>query len=141
MTARHRKVVIPYSDAPVGTCRWCGDATEPRRNWHPACVKAYQVRAWPGSLRNLVYERDGGRCAHCPADTPPLPRRADPPWAADHIVPLADGGSHDPENAQLLCGPHHAAKTAAEATARAARRRGQAAPVGTQVALSLGGGQ
>lgn len=49
----------------------------------------------------------------------------------DHIVPLVDADEHglDPlgrfglENLQLLCVPHHKAKTAREAGERAARRR------------------
>lgn len=44
-------------------------------------------------------------------------------WDADHIVPLVDGGPNTLANAQTLCLPHHRAKTAAEATNRAARRR------------------
>ncbi len=39
----------------------------------------------------------------------------------DHIVPLERGGSDARSNKQGLCRPCHAAKTAAEAAARAGR--------------------
>ena len=39
----------------------------------------------------------------------------------DHIVPLADGGLDELENTQLLCWPHHKAKTIADAKARRKR--------------------
>lgn len=57
-----------------------------------------------------------------------VPRRS--LWEVDHIVPLIDGGSHAIENLQTLCTPCHKQKTAAEATARAARPReaGTSAP-------------
>lgn len=32
----------------------------------------------------------------------------------DHIVPLAQGGTHDAANLQTLCASHHASKTARE---------------------------
>ena len=40
-----------------------------------------------------------------------VPRRS--LWELDHIVPLVDGGSHDPSNLQTLCTPCHAKETAA----------------------------
>jgi hypothetical protein len=36
-------------------------------------------------------------------------------WEFDHIVPLADGGTHELSNMQTLCRPCHRAKTAREA--------------------------
>lgn len=41
----------------------------------------------------------------------------------DHIVPLADGGSHSPTNLQAICTACHGRKTGSE---RAERRRGRA---------------
>ena len=49
-----------------------------------------------------------------------VPRRS--LWELDHIVPLVDGGSHDPSNLQTLCTPCHKNKTAQEARQRAAQR-------------------
>lgn len=56
-------------------------------------------------------------------DPPPSPELLPVGWDADHIVPLIDGGPNTMDNAQTLCLPHHRAKTAAEARARAATRR------------------
>lgn len=66
-----------------------------------------------------------GRCWRCPGRwAVDAPQTLVPVgWDADHIVPLIDGGPNTLANAQTLCLPHHRAKTAAEATARAARRR------------------
>ena len=49
-----------------------------------------------------------------------VPRRS--LWELDHIVPLVDGGTHDPSNLQTLCTPCHKKKTAQEARQRAAQR-------------------
>lgn len=45
----------------------------------------------------------GGQCACCPARGP---------YEADHIIPLALGGTNEFFNWQLLCVPCHKAKTA-----------------------------
>lgn len=72
-------------------------------------------RAWCAACGLVVAQmtagRPGGECAE--------------PWEADHIVPLEDGGAHELANFQALCTPCHVAKTAAEASARAERRRGR----------------
>ena len=46
-----------------------------------------------------------------------------PNKAPDHVIPLADGGGHEPSNLQTLCRPCHARKSAREAAERAERRR------------------
>lgn len=46
--------------------------------------------------------------------------RSDVALLLDHIVPIAEGGSHALANAQWMCRPHHDQKTATE------RARGQA---------------
>jgi len=56
-----------------------------------------------------------------------VPRRS--LWELDHIVPLVDGGSHDPSNLQTLCTPCHKKKTAQEARQRAAQRSESPAPL------------
>ena len=39
----------------------------------------------------------------------------------DHIVPIAEGGSHELDNLAAICGAHHAAKTKAESARGRAR--------------------
>lgn len=155
--------LVPFWTAPPGYCRVCGDPCPTRRHrWHDTCVAAYNALASSQGFRTAVWDRDQGRCAHCPPDAPPQPRYngqrctgcdhvsppgsrcwrcsplrlrtagqptppAPPPmvpvgWDADHITPLIDGGANTLANAQTLCLPHHRAKTAAEARARAAER-------------------
>ena len=141
----HRRPTIPFSDAPRGTCRWCGDSIlheegprrgEPntRRRWHPACVDRYD-ESDPREARRRVRKRDRGRCSICGVDTVRLrrsirgkgafektralgfkPRQSF--WELDHVVPLIDGGGHDMLNLQTLCTPCHKRKTSAEAVAR-----------------------
>lgn len=116
----------PFSDAPMGTCRWCGEAIVHgrvgARRWHDGrenergCVVEYR-QTWPSAWRRAVLERDGGVCAECPPGAAPGPREA------DHIVPLIDGGDWSLANGQTLCAEHHAAKTARENSERAARKR------------------
>jgi len=146
----HRRPPIPFTDAPRGTCRWCGQPIlhesgakqgnlDLRRRWHPRCVDAYN-ESDPREARRAVRKRDRGRCGACGLDTYALrrqirgrgshrrlrelgfkPRRS--LWELDHIVPLIDGGGHEPSNLQTLCTPCHKQKTAREAERRRARRR------------------
>ena len=145
----HRRPIIPFSDAPRGACRWCGDPIlyedgpkrgEPnrRRRWHPACVDRYN-ESDPREARRRVRKRDRGRCAVCGLDTVKLrrsirgkgtfkktrelgfkPRKSF--WELDHVVPLIDGGGHDLANLQTLCSPCHQRKTSAEAVDRRVAR-------------------
>jgi 5-methylcytosine-specific restriction protein A len=156
----HRRPVIRFSDAPRGTCRWCGEAIvylggakqgkpDRRRRWHPECVDAYNATD-PRELRRRVRRRDRGQCAVCRLDTYALKRRMKGRgmwsklcekgfvrrrslWELDHIVPLIEAGSHDLSNLQTLCVPCHRKKTACESRQRAIRRT-------TQRAQAAGGG-
>ncbi len=149
MTA-HRRPPIRFSDAPRGTCRWCGDSilveTGPRkgelnrrRRWHPACVLTYN-QSDPRETRRRARKRDRGICALCQLDTQALRRKVrgrgraaklralgfrvrGSLWEVDHVVPLIDGGPHDLENLQTLCTPCHKRKTASEARDRAEQRK------------------
>lgn len=47
-------------------------------------------------VRQLVFERDGGRCVECGADFD---------LQYDHVIPVALGGADTAENLQLLCAP------------------------------------
>ena len=146
----HRRPAIPYSDAPRGTCRWCGESIlygsgakrgslDRRRRWHPACVATYEATD-PRELRRRVRKRDRGVCAQCHLDTYALrrsfkgrgmwtrmrekgfvPRQSF--WELDHRVPLIDGGTHELSNLQTLCVPCHHKKSAREHSERAAHIR------------------
>jgi len=154
--SEHRRPEIAFSDAPRGTCRWCGEAilylegpkqgeVNLRRRWHPDCVEVYNATD-PREARRRVRKRDRGRCADCALDTYPLRRKIrgmgrgatrelrrlgfkprKSLWELDHIVPLIDGGSHDLENLQTLCTPCHVKKTSEEARLRSARAKELAA--------------
>ena len=61
--------------------------------------------------RHAALARDRHTCRTC----------GDPATEVDHIINLAQGGTHDPVNLQALCTPCHRAKTETEAlTARKA---------------------
>lgn len=57
-------------------------------------------RAIPGPVRRRVLYRDGHRCAiaGCSSRTSLQPH---------HLVPYAEGGTHDPDNLVTLCWYHH----------------------------------
>jgi 5-methylcytosine-specific restriction endonuclease McrA len=147
--SNHRRPVIRFSDAPRGTCRWCGETifyapgpkqgtVDFRRRWHPECVAEYESTD-PRELRRAIRKRDRGVCRDCGLDTDSLrrkirgrgrakrlrelgfhPRRS--LWELDHVVPLIEGGGHEAVNLQTLCVPCHRQKSASEARARGARR-------------------
>jgi 5-methylcytosine-specific restriction endonuclease McrA len=48
----------------------------------------------------------GGRCAHCRNKI-----KSGWEWEIDHIIPIADGGTDDDENLQVLCFMCHSLKT------------------------------
>ena len=47
-------------------------------------------------VRNYVFQRDGGQCTACSSKVE---------LQFDHVIPVALGGSSEPENLQVLCGP------------------------------------
>ena len=53
-----------------------------------------RARTVPKATRALVFQRDDYRCKHCQATTH---------LTLDHILPFSQGGSHAPENLQVLC--------------------------------------
>lgn len=65
--------------------------------------------------RTTALTRDNHTCRHCAA----------PATEVDHIINLAQGGTHHPDNLQTLCTPCHRRKTEAEALA--ARKAAHAA--------------
>jgi 5-methylcytosine-specific restriction endonuclease McrA len=55
-------------------------------------------------VRQLVWQRDQGRCVHCGATSE---------LQLDHQIPVSMGGSNTEANLQLLCGPCNRRKGAA----------------------------
>lgn len=77
-------------------------------------------KGFPPAVRRRILQRDPiCRCTGCPACRPAPCTR--PSTEADHVIEVADGGSHDEANGQGLCQPCHQRKTTAHAAA--ARRR------------------
>ena len=109
-------------------CRWCG-LEVPRGRFtfcSEYCVHEWKLRTNPGYLREQVYLRDRGACAHCGLNTHAayaelkrsrgacrlkllahwglkrISRKS--LWDADHVVPVAEGGGEcDIDNLRTLC--------------------------------------
>ena len=67
------------------------------------------------AIRRRILNRDHHQCTTCGA----------PATTADHVLPVAEGGTHDEDNGQALCDPCHDAKTRAEQARGRARRTQQ----------------
>lgn len=72
--------------------------------------------AFPAATRRLILDRSAGRCQIAGPDCIGTAR------IADHIIPMAEGGTHDPANGQAACDPCHDAKTRDEIARGRARR-------------------
>ncbi|MBI5247280.1 MAG: HNH endonuclease [Elusimicrobia bacterium] len=74
----------------------------PSRSAYPAAGSKRRVSA---SVRNVVWARDGGRCAFVSGGRRCASRRA---LELDHVIPFSAGGrSDDPANIRLLCREHN----------------------------------
>jgi 5-methylcytosine-specific restriction endonuclease McrA len=105
--------------------RWCSDACATIR-----FRAIYQNHEW-GQAREAALKRDGYRCRHC-SWAPNRGRRTRfLELEVNHIRPLAEVGvkhamagcHHHLDNLETLCHDCHAKVTAAQARARADRRR------------------
>jgi 5-methylcytosine-specific restriction protein A len=67
--------------------------------------------------RNRIRARDHGQCQQCIREKR---EHINNGFEVDHIVPLWKGGSDDDGNKEVLCDAHHKAKSAREASERAA---------------------
>lgn len=72
----------PHSNAPTGTCKWCGveidrkvPEDERRRNWHTKCLALYDALYW--NPRTEAMKRDHGVCCECARDCKKLDERID----------------------------------------------------------------
>ena len=145
----HRNPPKPdhYDSTPPGTCRWCGGKIGPtktgrdsRAHWHAACYEEYEVLFHTSVTRKAVWKRDHGRCAACGHA---CDRKGTDGWQMDHIVPLIEAQGDIAywrlPNLQTLCKPCHKAKTAREATERAAVRRARKTPGPERAQAPCGG--
>lgn len=133
-TVRHPKPVLPF-EGKKGVCVLCGTALPPRkRSWCSVeCRQKYEQE------RGFTYRADAieanrkknGDVLKCDSCSKLLARPYKDDWLrrefgletvepfdVDHIVRLADGGSHDLSNLQLLCESCHREKTAGEGRRR-----------------------
>lgn len=60
-------------------------------------------QAIPQTVRDLVFERDDGRCTYCGSDGP---------FHIDHVIPHSRGGNSYPDNLVLACVPCNLSKGA-----------------------------
>ena len=131
---RTERRLLPTGPQGLPLCRWCELEILARRRrtfCSDYCVHQWRLRTDPGYLRDQVFVRDRGVCAHCQADTVAIYaalKRARGParaaglrlygmasigarrslWDADHIRPVAEGGGQcDLDNLRTLCLPCH----------------------------------
>lgn len=109
--------------APCDEALWPRRLPHPRPRRHPALRRTQQrlvditkhsisartgARSWRRT-RAMVLQRHGHHCVirgpHCEISAVEV----------DHVQPVSEGGSDDPDNCQSSCGPCHAAKTASQA--------------------------
>lgn len=96
------------------------EAGERKEVVEPTARKAFTPRQ---RLETLMAAK--GRCKACQA-------KVGDEFDIDHIIPLFQGGKHEPDNWQVLCVPcHRGVKTPADATTNAKLRRLKAKNDGT----------
>lgn len=119
---------MPRGQNGRGLCRWCTLEVPARRFTFCSdyCVHEWKLRSQPGYLREHIFKRDRGVCAHCGVDTIREHRKLKRSrgsaretlmrhwglktrvrkslWDADHILPVAEGGGEcDLDNIRTLC--------------------------------------
>lgn len=88
---------------------WLADYAVPQKCLSPhGRITRYPPAAW---IRRAIFYRDQGRCVLCHCDLSGL-LSTDYVDHFDHMVPLANWGTNDPCNLQLLCGDCNMRKAA-----------------------------
>ena len=120
-----------------GLCRWCSLEVPPRRFTFCSadCVHEWKLRSQPRYLREQIFKRDKGMCAHCGTNAIQEHLRLKRArgaaraalmrhwglnarvrkslWDADHILPVAEGGGECVlDNIRTLCLRCHRTVTA-----------------------------
>lgn len=80
----------------------------------PEWVATHDDQAIPPRVKLRLFERAGGRCAHCSRKIGPADK-----WQADHVIALVNGGKHSEANLQVLCPFCHTSKTAEDVAFKA----------------------
>jgi len=83
-------------------CAHCTGLRRRPRNQRNNAARGGNGWTWQ-RMRKSVLERDGYRCTGCGG--------IGVKFEVDHIVPLAAGGSNEPENLRTLCIHCHASRT------------------------------
>lgn len=116
----YRRFVVNDADGTIETrlvgehfrCGWCGGVCAGRRtSWCSAECREQFYRVWSwGAVAQYVRERDGDVCRRCGTTDPGVPKgNRYHAWDVDHVMPVADGGTDDPENLRLVCATCHVA--------------------------------
>jgi len=120
-----------FSGIPPKHCRACAKPVAGRRRFW--CSNRCEMSFWARYetvhfTKRHVFTRDGSKCRNCgkKAQKPIVPSGPNYPnpraLELDHIIPLHQGGTHDPNNLQMLCKKCHKDKNKAEAKFRAEKR-------------------
>jgi len=107
--ARNKMIKPPFAKRNKNgekICVWCGgELSGRRRKWcSQECVDEYLARRSQAGMVSYVKIRDNGICAECGIDSSTLkiPGRRKS-WDAHHVIPLFEGGRHEPDNVITLC--------------------------------------
>jgi hypothetical protein len=94
-------------------CQACGRPFTPRRPGHVHCAahepRGDAARSPTTRGRDASYWRNRARLL---ADRPPCHWCGAPATTADHLVPVARGGTHDPANLVPACKPCNSSRRA-----------------------------
>lgn len=115
------KAAIPRGEGVTKPCNWCArQCPKSSRVWcSVGCQeKFYRIWSW-GGISKYVEQRDNRTCQRCGAKGG---THGVGMLECDHILPVKDGGTDDPENLRTLCQKCHVAIGYEQRAARKARR-------------------
>lgn len=94
------KDIFGYNDAEINELRkrvWDEKLAWKNRTFKsgdPIAEKEKRNRNIPGSIKKIIWDRDGGKCVSCGSTTD---------LEFDHDIPFSKGGSNSTDNIRLLC--------------------------------------
>jgi 5-methylcytosine-specific restriction protein A len=86
--------------------RWTLEGTALAEHTHETITRSVRRPTFSTSFRLNLFLKRKGMCTACRRKI-----EAGKAWDIDHILPLALGGTNEPNNLQILCRPCHRAKT------------------------------